>query len=202
MEQTVMTLRRLSAFSLTELLVVIALLAILTSLGTVAFNSTSQGNTLARTVHDVADAAALARQQAMTRNRRAELRFYQLPASTGVATAFRGFQIWATKDDRGTWEPLTRLATFPNGIIAADSAALSPLLQSPPATKGVQQIGGQSREYVAVTLLASGGLESTVAEDSCYLTLLLERDQSQSPPANFGSVAINPITGETSVFRP
>ena len=189
------------AFSLIELLVVMAIFAVLASLGMVAFQSTSQGTALARTGQDVADTIVLARQQAMARNRRVEIRFLKWPAAGG-ATAFRAVQAWSVRDDQGTLEPLTRVSLFPNGVIVADTVQLSPLLQSPPAAQGRQTYGGQERDYCAFTILASGALEGTTAEDASYLTLINERDAAQVEPANFSAVAVNPITGETSLFRP
>jgi uncharacterized protein (TIGR02596 family) len=189
------------AFSLVELLVVMAILAVLASLGMVAFQSTSQGNALARTGQDVADTIVMARQQAMARNRRVEIRFLKLPAPGG-ATAFRAVQAWSVRDDQGTLEPLTRVSLFPNGVMVAETAQLSPLLQSPPASQGRQTYGGQTRDYSAFTILANGALEGATSEEASFLTLINERHAAQSEPANFSAIAVNPITGETTLFRP
>lgn len=191
------------AFSLVELLLVVAVIGVLLVLTVPSLSNVSRSMSLSRSGQSLADAIVLAQQQATTLNRRAFVRLIKLPDETG-ALAYRAVQPWIVKDDDGTQAPLSRVVSFPSGIVISDEATLSPLLQSPSGVGGTLSVSGKSRDYTAFTILANGALENAAAASS-FLTIVHERDSAKSAssrPDNFFAVNVNPVTGEVSTYQP
>lgn len=189
-------------FSLLELLVVIAILALLLGICIPAFTSISQGAALAQGGQKVADALVLGRQDALLKNRKVSVRLIKVADAVGGGKHYRAVQTWQIKDDAGTTVPLTKVSTFPNGIILTEKPELSPLLQSPPAQAGTMMVSGASCDYVSFALLANGSLDSSISNQAAFLTLVREKDADVSLPANYLSICINPVTGEVTTFQP
>lgn len=191
------------AFSLVELLLVVAIIGILLVLTVPSLTNVSRSMSLSRSGQSLADAILLCQQQATTLNRRAFVRLIKLPDEAGTV-ACRGVQPWIVKDDAGTLVPLSRVISFPSGIVITVEPSLSPILQSPPATNGTMPVSGKTRDYVSFTVLANGGLENVTSTNS-FLTLVHENYSAKSAsarPVNFFTVNINPVTGEVSTFQP
>jgi prepilin-type N-terminal cleavage/methylation domain-containing protein len=70
-------------FSLVELLVVIAILVLLATVSLPAFNSITRGSNLQRAGQMIGDQFALARQEAVARNRDVIVQFYETTDSMG-----------------------------------------------------------------------------------------------------------------------
>lgn len=189
-------------FSLVELLVVMAVLGVLVVIATPALHSISQGNSVTRAGQDLADSLILSHDEAITRNRKVTIRFIKKTDSNGGGLRYRAIQAWVIKDDAGNLAPLTRVISFPAAVVVAESPTLSPLIQAPPAQAGTMTISGVPCDYVAFTILANGSLDSTISNQSSFLTLVQERDVSTTSPVNFFSIFLSPITGEVSTFRP
>lgn len=200
-----MKARRFRAFSLIELLVVVAIVGVLAALSIPAFNNVSQGSSLSRAGQDLADATILARQEAMTRNRKTYVRLVRLPDAMGGSVRYRGVQTWIVKDDAGTVSPLGRVVNFPQGIVLAEDASLSPLALAPAAETGSMTVAGAARDFSAFEVQADGSLNSAIPSQGSFLTLVQEKDvlnTASARPANFFSIFINPVTGEVSTFQP
>lgn len=192
-----------SAFSLIELLLVIAVLGILATLAVPAFNSISQTNDLNRASDELTNAFITARDEALTRNRRVSLRFVELDGATGSTKAYRAVQVWMMNAAGTKEEPLTKLTRLPDSVVVSRSNTLSPMVQAPPASSGMMSVSGKNVPYVAVTVLATGLLSDTIPDQSSFFTLVRERDlAASSQPANFASIYISPATGKVRTFRP
>ncbi len=105
------------AFSMIELLVVMAVIGILLVLTVPSMTNISRSMSLSRAGQSLADAIFLAQQQAVTRNRRTYVRLIKLPDESGVV-AIRAVQPWVVKDDTGTLIPLSRVISFPSASLS------------------------------------------------------------------------------------
>ncbi len=191
----------LTAFSLVELILVVAVIAILMALGIPAFNSVNRGMALERAGQQVADAVLLARENAVTKNRKAELRFVKVPSNDG-SFLLRGVQPWIVKDDAGTKVPLSRPLWLPETATISEKAELSPLL-STNVQSGTMQVSGQARGYIAVTYRADGSLDGSPSASSTFLTVVPLQDVNASTaPNNYRALSINPVTGKVRIFHP
>lgn len=192
------------AFSLIELLLVVAVMGLLAALTLPAFNSMGRSMSLTSGGQQIADAFTLARQQAVSKSRKAEVRLIQLPDDHGQNTqVYRAVQVYIAKGDATNMVPVNKLARLPTGIIVTDRSTRSPILSNPAAGTGTVPVGGVNRTYTAFTLQADGGLAGTYSGGGSFLTVEGERDaQGTDGPANFSTIYINPITGQVTIFRP
>lgn len=191
-----------NAFSLLELLVVMAIIALMAAFAMPAITSMMAGSNLNRGGQLFADEFSFARQTALTKNRSVEVRFIQIPDSLGVLK-YRAVQLWLA-DEAGNRAPLGKLKILPDGIVPVES--LSPLIFGGGAmVSGEVDLAGRgSHSFKAFHFRPSGGTDipsNGLATAPGYLTLKNETAQ-ESPPANFYTIQINPITGKATIFRP
>ena len=186
-------------FTLIELLVVIAILGILMTLVIPAITSLSRGSNLNLAGQMIADQLALARQEAVTRNRDIEVRFYQL--TSGLSPGWRAIQL--LRIEQTPSGPVTvassRISVIPEGIVMADNA-LSPLISASLRSGTTTLPAYGETAYRAVRFRANGSLETSVGDNN-YITLFNATD-SGNPPANYYTIQINSLTGKVSIFRP
>jgi len=190
----------LGAFSLIELLTVIAILGILSTLLVPAISSISRGSNLNRAGQMIADELALARQEAVTKNRDVEVRFYEL--TNGLSPGWRAVRRWRV--DQTPTGPVTnassRLIVIPEGIVMATKNDLSPLVTSNTVTGTETHPSYGSVKYSSFRFRGNGSLKTSV-DTNTYVTLVNAPD-SEARPANFYTLQINPLTGKVSIFRP
>lgn len=185
-----------AAFSMMELLVVIALVLLLSALAMPAVRSLAGGAGLASAAEELAAAVVLARQRATTFNRQTALRFWRDGAN------FRSYQIWEQQDsaDPASWQPMERERRLPLGIVATNHSTFSSLLTRADAA------GTTNGRFYADALFTPSG--SLVAEpDKTCVTLVPERGPTGSGvvpglPPNFATVVIEPFNGIPRIYRP
>jgi uncharacterized protein (TIGR02596 family) len=190
------------AFSLIELLVVVAIFALLATLALPAFTSIATGGAISRGGQLVGDQIVLARQEATSKNRRVQVRFVKLPdPGDPTRETLRGVQLWIQRDD-GTFEPQDRLLKLPETILISESPSLSPLISQISGTTNFPGVG--SRSYVGFAFQANGGIDGAVSNTANFITTHLARDGTNlsSPPSNYYAVRINPFTGRVTYYRP
>jgi len=194
---------RWDAFTLLELLGVIAIIAILVSLSIPAFNTISRGNSLSFSAQSVGDGLILARQEASSRNRRAEIRFIKLPSRASSLNAFQGLQVWLA-DDQGNMKAFGRTILLATDVVILGSIDRSPLLNATGTiSTGTMNVSGENASYSALPLLASGNLEEgKIPAQSSYFTIALERDAISGNLANFAAIYINRSTAQVRILRP
>lgn len=186
------------AFSLIELLVVMAILLILASLAGAAFSSLAASSSLNRAGQLVSDQFAAAQQEAVTRNREMEVRVFYLPQ--GNPPGWRGVQIFRIDDDGGQ-TPAMRMVTIPESVCITDDSALSPLLMSTNAIQGNAAVGVHGNlNYRAFRFRPNGSMAGSPGSNN-FLTIQHPAAQG-SPPANFYTVQVNPVTGKVTSYRP
>lgn len=191
-----------SAFSLLELLVVVAILAVLAGVSLPSIVSVLQGRNIEAAGAMFADAVSLARQEASAGSRTVELRFYRSPSGTG---SWQAFQLWST---RGTnTEPLARMRKLPQGV--AVWLPGSPLISSLATNSSFfvsgttnSALGSGPLDYISVQFRASGALDGSVSTNNNFLTLVSEHQTNATAPANYASILINPATAKATIIRP
>lgn len=175
------------AFSLIEMLVVVAIVAMIMAASTPALMRTMQATRLATTGDSIMGAVAEAKQLAYAQNVPVELRFFKhadvdSPGST--IQLFRSYQMFkiltltqGTGVSSQTMEsvvPVGTLSKLSDGIIIAADAALSPLLNGqsgqslddvkPNSGGGVGYSGVASAKYNAIRFMPDGSCRKVSAQ--------------------------------------
>lgn len=195
-----------AGFSLIELLLVVAIIAVLSSLVSPALRSVTGGLDMTRGADLVATYAGIARQTAVTRNRNTELRFYFLKDTFGTERC-RALQVFLQSDDGSSWDATSRIQNLPDSVCIDSGATLSPLVGSQTKQNGSVSIpgAGTSYQYVAVTFRPDGTAKLVTANDKDnFLTVRPSRldDPLTTLPDNYATVQIIPATGQVRTFRP
>jgi len=191
---------RRAAFSLLELLLVIGLATIILTLTVPAFHHVMAGLNLTRAGIQVSDAISLARQHALSFNRSVEVVFLKIPE--GGEAAWRGMQVREIRQTpTGTQaQAIGAIIRFPHGIVIRDDATFSPLLTAnAAATRSVPPYG--TIACTAFRIRPSGLPEPAVTASNHFLTLQNETAPG-TPPANYYTVSVNPITGRATTYQP
>jgi uncharacterized protein (TIGR02596 family) len=197
-----MVAMKLRAFSLIELLVVVAIIATLSVLAVPAITSVASGTSLARGGQLVADQFALARQEATGKNREVQVRFVW---KDGAVSGWRGVQLWApSANDVTDYRPVGRIAWLPEGTLVSGVAAMSPLIGSPtiPETNGDFPGRGPTK-YCGFRFRPGGGTDLNFNSSSNFVTVVQDRDASvATAPANYAVIQVDPVNGRTRTYRP
>jgi len=112
-----------SAFTLTELLVVITIIVVMASLMGPTISSALRGTSLTQGADKVIGVLSFARQTAITKGQTVEVRFYsyvdpETPGDTGQYHALQAFSI----DDAGTAVPLAKSQALPQTVVMATNS--------------------------------------------------------------------------------
>ena len=214
MERPVIMRKRIVlAFTLVELLTVMAVISILIAIVAPTAIQVLKGNNLTQSGEMVSDQFVLARQSALSSNRTVQMRFYQLPTAVPGATPYNAVQCFRM-DDNGTATPLTKVQPLKNNIIFSADKNYSSLITPPsgnPTISGTDKIpayGDQKCNYVGFQFLADGStdLDPTAAKNygGWFVTLLdttLPVPTSE-PPRNYYTLRVEALDGHTRLFRP
>src|SRR5688572_17561788 len=130
------------AFSLVELLVVVAVIGIVATFAVPAVQGMLKGSSLTTAGSAMVDQMSLARQHALSKNRIIEVRFYRFadPEMPGEKVEdpstghFRGLQYFEMAES-GVLVPASKMVMFPDTIIMNPSETLSNLLGEDPAVR-------------------------------------------------------------------
>jgi uncharacterized protein (TIGR02596 family) len=207
------------AFSLLEMLAVVAVMAILSALALPALSTLIKGPTLTQGAQTLTNAMTLARQEATTRNHPIEMRLlrYRDPevSGEGETGSYHALQ-WLEVLPGERLVPLGNMVRLPGSLLlaadrrsslldGANSAAPRALVatkeRDPALPRGVEH----QYEYVPFRFLPSGGT-TLAASQQWYLTLLSVRDSRAVPetemPNNFFTLQIDPVSGKAHGYRP
>ncbi len=197
------------AFTLIELLLVVAIVGILSTLAITGFNSAVRGTKVASTAQAVSDALNLARSSALARNRPVEIRFLELPDFDQTAagpTIFRGVQIFLI--DSTNTMALTKPFLFPNPIVASTDSRKSSILAQPKLSGGTNRVSGSAFNYIPLTFGSDGIIraQSTMltTTNQWFVTVQTRKDFDTDGtwPDNYATVSVNPVTGNTKIYQP
>lgn len=217
---------RPSAFSLIELVIVISVILIIAAFTVPALNTVLKGSNLTQASGILVGQLNIARQQALSRNRVIEVRFYRYadpenpgenPAdpSTGKFRAIQLFEIMNTAG--GTALPIDKVQVLPGGTIFAysDTAGISSILDRPtgdrPKRPGIDDRTAPrlprgvdlKYEYVPLRFNPDGSTNKTPT-GKWFVTVVNATDKfdGTSPPPNFFTVQVDPVSGTTRSYRP
>lgn len=187
---------RKHGFSLVELMVAVAIIALLAGLAISAFNSVVISMNLNRTGQMVGDQIALARQEAVSRNTDVEVRFV---AGNDDTSKYTSFQTWRLDAAGENAKPITKFEEFPLPIVI--NGELSPLLTKSNRSGTANFSSLRNQSYKAVCFRPNGRLDTSLGLDEAYLTIQT-RNANVSSPDNYFTIQINPLTGRVSYYRP
>jgi len=202
-------MKRCSAFSLIELIVVMAIIAIVAAIVVPVAGNVSRGVKLSHATQTVGDELAAARQSAIGRNRAIELRIYQYsdPEIPGSASCFRALQMFEIINAY-SFSALDKVQALPTATIIDSGATLSSLLDPSKVTisNGVDALPrvGTNYKYVAFRFRPDGSTNLSPTAGSWFLTVHEENkgDALAQPPPNFNTLEVDPVNGSVRLFRP
>jgi uncharacterized protein (TIGR02596 family) len=216
MNQVQVRSERSDGFTLVEMLVVVAVMALILSAVAPMVFDTLVATKLTSAGDSVNSQLSLARQIASSRNMDVEVRFYRYndPDQPSTEPEFRAVVVVDPPDvlvAPGAQAVSTGLALaetyyLPSGIVIADKGALSPMLRSgsslPDAERFVRKAG--NAVYIPVVFYANGSTSLTVPANQAYLTLAEAKkvEEGSAVPKNFYTLQLDPVTGRSKVFRP
>lgn len=188
-----------------ELLVVVAILALLAAFAMPALSSTLRASQLNTAEQALTDLLSLARQTAISRNLPVEVRIFQLPASASSAesaTSWKAVQAFVLDGTHAV--PLGRMQMVSAPVCAALGPGESTLLDDAvlPLLPGADPlpIYGQNYTWKSFLFKPDGG--TSLPHTNVYLTFVLEKDRPLTQGGNYVTVQIDPLTGRARSFRP
>ncbi len=218
-------LSRARAFTLVDLLVVVAIIGIIAGFGVPYLISAIKGSQLSQSVSMVKDQISLARQTALTKNQTIELRFYRFgnnlvpgenpdQPTTGQFRAIQTFTI----AENGVALPADKVNMLPDTIIVNPGKELSSLIGAesqkaggdfkkpgptdPELPRGVKD----KYEYVSFRINPDGttNLKPSEVWFATFHTLqdLQKTASNTKPPPNFVTLQIDPVTSSIKSCRP
>ncbi len=197
----------IAAFTLLELLVVVAIMAIILAFAVPAVNGILRGRGLTEAAEAVRGQLALARQTALAGNRSIQVRFYELPGEAEPAPAFRALQLVDVTEGA---TPISAVTRLPTGAVLNNSDAFSTLLTQDVSRRSgkVDLPGHAGTPYIGVTYLPDGSTDlpfSGTPDGRHWCATIVRSTQATNGselPANFATLQIQPVTGHLTVHRP
>lgn len=222
---------RPAAFTLVELLVVMAILILMATLVVPAVSGSLKGTALTQASQTLLSQLNNAQQTALAKGQSIQVRLYlmgdpdSVTADQAVDTTWkvRGIQLFTQQPnlDADTvqttpmvYTPFTKMELFPTAVVIDNGTILSSLCDS---TNTLMYMPKGSSGYLLPKLPRVGanyayyyfkfrpdGSTSLNASKSWFLTLhnLVNGDKLPQPPSNFFTISIDPVQGSTRVFRP
>jgi uncharacterized protein (TIGR02596 family) len=202
-----------AGFSLVELLVVLAVIAILAYFAAPLSSLLQEANSLAFAGQLVGDELAVARQYAASSNQTVYVRFIKPSTSTGI-TGYGYMQLWrADPANSGNYLPVDRIIKLPTGIEISSKSQLSPLASSANLTTGTMPAGSSvaGNTFYSLTIRPDGNvLEANASTTTAagnlpnyFFTILPTRyDSNIVLPQNYLTIQVNPDTANTQTYRP
>ena len=205
---------RSRAFTLIELLAVIAVIGLITATTVPMLFSTMKANRLSAAGEELVNRISLAQQMAVSRNHEIELRFYHYPdpedpASKDHYRATLIAQPAPDPDAPGSVETivLSDMSYLRNGIVIANDETLSPILKE--ATRNDypdadNRIRGGTAHYKTIRFFPDGSCDVILVTNQAYLTVVEERDFAAAGgiPKNFFAVQVDHYTSRAITYRP
>ena len=218
---------RRSAFSLIELVVVIAIIAIIATFTVPAASTILRGSAITQASQTLTDQISLARQMALSRNRAVEVRFYQYadPEAPGetlnspTTGQWRGIQLFEVVES-GVAVPLDKAQRLPISVVmnkgdTSDKTLSSLITCAGTNTPKITAAGATDPElprgvakkynYVAFRFLQDGSTNLSPAQaGGWFVTIhnLTPPVTGNTPPPNFFTLQIDPVSGSIKGFRP
>ena len=209
---------RHAAFTLIELLVVITIIAIIATFSVPAVTGILRGSAITQSSQMLTEQFSLARQFALSKNRAIEVRLYQyadpeMPGesvTTATTWQYRALQIFEVVES-GVAVPLDKPQRFPGTVVMTSRFTFSTLISGtgqiakPPTTNDPELPRGVARNYNYVSFrFLPDGSTNLSPTGSWFLTIhnLTDKPSGTTPPINFFTIQLDPVSGSTKSFRP
>jgi uncharacterized protein (TIGR02596 family) len=188
-----------AAFSLLELLLVLAVVATLVYFGISGFSRAIEGSAVTVGAGMVRDCLAEARQDAVAQNTTVEVRIYSLPGGGAYAT----LQLHACNSD-GTKPALGPPVTLPGSAVIDATTAHSSLVASTAAPTPLPDPADPRLDtFTRCFHFLPGGATDLAAPGPWTLTVRAASQANPSHfPADWACVTLDPLTGRAQVERP
>jgi uncharacterized protein (TIGR02596 family) len=206
--------RRGRAFTLIELLAVIAVIGLITATTVPMLFSTMKANRLSAAGEELVNRISLAQQMAVSRNHEIELRFYHYvdPEDPTSKDHYRATLIAQPAPDPnapGVVETivLSDMSYLRNGIVIANDQTLSPILTETTRSDYADaddRIRDVEANYKTIRFFPDGSCDVILVTNQAYLTVVEERDfdAAGGVPKNFFAVQIDHYTSRATTYRP
>ncbi|SDU29376.1 Verru_Chthon cassette protein D [Verrucomicrobium sp. GAS474] len=215
---TIPSRRSAGAFSLIELLIVMAIMGTLALMALPAFNRVVTASNLSSGGRALVDQINLARQTAMARSSQVEFRLYRLPDASLPGSQspaqYRAFQAFVITQGGTATNAVARPIFLPKSIIFLASPSVSSLLPEAPGTApalvsgeraGTRFNGYQPSAYdYMVFHFNPDGSTDLDPTASWYISLAFEKAPlgANGVPSDFITIQIDPLSGRARSFRP
>ncbi len=192
------------AFTLLELIVVLAIVSILTTVALTAVQPVSESYGVTNSSQVLRDTLSNAKQLAVSDNQPVQFRFCR--STQAGATGGYCFLLLCEVQPNGTLKVAERPVHFPAAMSLATSTTLSSLMslaeQTPAATDPSPPPLGQQYAYRKITFYPSGATD--LAPTSIwFLAVVPQRFSASSTlPSNYAVVQIDPVNALTVLYRP
>lgn len=194
------------AFSLVELLVVIAVIVVLMALSIPALSPATRGVEISQSGGILGGELQAARLEAISQNRPVEVRFYQDKAGDYHRVGF------LLKRDDGATTAFRNEYELPQTLMIAPhtiSDSLSPLLDESASEEGVLsdielRPNGKQYSYTGFQFRPNGSTNLDANID-WFLTIIDRNHRDKKPGAgldNFTAIQIEPLNGKVRVYQP
>ncbi len=212
-----------AAFSLIELVVVIAIIAIIATFTVPAATTILRGSAMTQASQMLTDQLSLARQLALSKNRSIEVRLCKLAdpempgekasdVSTGQYRAIQLFEVL----ESGAAVPIDKVQSFPTSVIMnpdklstlisdTTQKEQTPTTKDPDLPRGV----GRNYRYTSFRFQPDGSTNlptKSTADTNGAWTITVhggtEKVTGTTLPPNFFTIQIDPVSGSSKGFRP
>jgi uncharacterized protein (TIGR02596 family) len=190
------------SFSLLEMLLVMALIAIAVVLAAEGYSTTVQAAAVTTGADMISDALTEGRASAVTQNTTVEVRIYDLPPPSGGAPVYDALQLHWVKAD-GTTPPVNNILLLSSWVAIDATAAHSPLIAANTQTATPDASDARLNSQTRVFHFLPDGSTDLNPATNWFMTV---RAATQSDPAYFPSnwacIAVNATTGRPQIYRP
>jgi uncharacterized protein (TIGR02596 family) len=190
------------SFSLLEMLLVLALAAVLVAMAAAGYSSTIQATAVTNGAAMLSDAFTEARASAIAQNTTVEVRLYDLPPQPGATPVYDALQLHWLKAD-GTTPPVSAPLLLPEWVVIDATAAHSPLIAAntntakPDATD--PRLNSQTRTF---HFFPDGSTDLNPATNWFLTVRAAPQSDPAHFPANWACVQIDATTGHPQIYRP
>jgi len=196
--------RTSKAFTLVEMIMVVALAALIIAMAVPGFTGVVNSMEINTAVDQITGELRKARQMAMTQNRAVEIRFFQFTDDTMIdgEPTIRMYQSWRQEGD-GMLRPMANLQRLPRAIVVSADPTLTKLgapITLSEADREVAPSLPSEGTYLPVRFQPDGSTAFTRGE-VWHLTIK-EAARTENPPTNFTTFVIEPLTGAVKLYRP